>query len=182
MLKQSAGNVHRRTLQSVKTCGMMPLVLGEISPSSEFSLNIFQLSILELFTPAPLMLSDDSKRSSLKVYNVSYICYIFLYPKPSMCLLGTTPESTSVCLVCVGTHFRQLPVSSASMTTSPHTALGWLDKFAICVHTRGTWRSLCTHNVFHTVEDSTLLNTRGLTCPWSAILTRSVPTAGLAET
>jgi len=48
---------------------MMPLVLGEISPSSEVSLQTFQLSIFKLFTPAPLMLSHDSKRSSLKVYN-----------------------------------------------------------------------------------------------------------------
>ncbi len=158
---------------------MMPLVLKEISQSSEFSLQIFQLSIFKLFTPAPLILSHDSKRSSLKVYNVSYICYVFLNPKPNMSLLGTTPAS--VFLVCVA-HFRQLPVSSASMTISPHTALGWLDNFAICVHTRGTWRILRTHNVCHTVEDSTVLNTGRLTCPWLAKLARSVPTAGLAET
>ncbi len=165
--------MHRRTLQSVKTFGMMPLVLGEISPSSEFSLHIFQLSIFRLFTPAPLMLSHASKRSSL---GETMNCDIVL------CLLGTRPQSTSVFLVCVGTHFRQVPITSASMTTSSHTAPGWLDKFAICVHTRGTWRSLCTHNVCHTVEGSTMLNIRGLTCPWLAKLARSVPTAGLAET
>jgi hypothetical protein len=62
--------MHRRTLQSVKTFGMVPIVTGEISPSSEFSLQIFQLSTFKLFTPAPLVLSHDSKTSSLKVYDV----------------------------------------------------------------------------------------------------------------
>jgi len=49
---------------------MVPIVTGEISPSSEFSLQIFQLSTFKLFTPAPLVLSHDSKTSSLKVYDV----------------------------------------------------------------------------------------------------------------
>ncbi len=69
-----------------------------------------------------------------------------------LCLLGTTPDSTSVFLVCVGTHFRHVPITAASMTTSSHTAPGWLDKFAICVHTRGICKSLHRHDVCHTVE------------------------------
>ncbi len=87
-----------------------------------------------------------------------------------LCLLGTKPESTSVFLVCVGTHFRHVPVTAASMTTSSHTAPGWLDKFAICVHTRGTWKSLCTPRLSHggrfdDVEHSwTHLSLVGKTC------------------
>ena len=80
-----------------------------------------------------------------------------------LCLLGTTPDSTSVLLVCVGTHFRHVPITAASMTTSSHTATGWLDKFAICVHTRGTCKSLHRHDVCHTVEDGF----DGVEHPWT---------------